>query len=162
MIRWWITGLVLHRHDYGWLIPFLLWLAITLRIVTLYVPTRFILTGINFVWSNAVQKPVRTIPENLRLPLAAAGTIAIFIVGSMASPTAPGNNRGDRAISLFGLLVFIGGFYITSRDRKNIQWQTVIVGMLAQYILALFVLRTKAGVSHHQSHPHVHILLKMI
>jgi nucleoside permease NupC len=27
-------------------------------------------------------------------------------------------------------------------------WHTVIVGMLAQFILALFVLRTQVGVSH--------------
>lgn len=138
---------MLHRHDLGWLIPFLLWLAITLRIITLYVPTRFILTGINFVWTNAVQKPAHIIPEHLRMWAAAAGTIAVFIIGTFASGETPGNTRGDRAVSLFGLVVFLAGFYITSRDRKMIQWQTVIVGMLAQFILALFVLRTKAGVS---------------
>lgn len=85
------------------------------------------------------------IPEKFRLWIGAAGTVAVIIVGTFASETSPGNTRSNRAISLFGLVVFIFGFYITSHDRKRINWHTVIVGMLAQFILALFVLRTKAG-----------------
>jgi CNT family concentrative nucleoside transporter len=105
------------------------------------------MTAISFVWTKAVQKPVEFIPAKFRMPLAGAGTVAVFLVGSFASDETPGNSRADRAISLFGLVVFIFAFWATSRNRKMIQWQTVIVGMLAQYILALFVLRTKAGVS---------------
>jgi CNT family concentrative nucleoside transporter len=46
---------------------------------------------------------------------------------------------------LFGLAVFIFLFWATSRNRKKIVWHTVIVGMLTQFIIALFVLRTRAG-----------------
>jgi CNT family concentrative nucleoside transporter len=92
-------------------------------------------------------QPVQMIPEKFRLPLGAAGTIAVFLVGTFIPEESADNTRANRAVSLFGLLVFIGAFYATSRDRKAIQWQTVIVGMLAQFLLALFVLRTQAGVS---------------
>jgi len=96
---------------------------------------------------NAIYKPSKIIPESFRLPLGAAGTIAVILIGTFASEETHDNTRENRAISLFGLVVFIFGFYITSNNRKAIQWQTVIVGMLAQFLLALFVLRSKAGVS---------------
>ena len=40
MTGWWIAGLVLHRKDLGWLIPFLVWLGLTIRLVTLHVSTK--------------------------------------------------------------------------------------------------------------------------
>jgi CNT family concentrative nucleoside transporter len=145
--RWWIAGLILHRHDLGWLIPFLVWLFLTIRLVTLHVSTRFVTAPIKWVWMTAVYHPTHMIPEKSRLPLGAAGTVAVILVGTFASEESADNTRANRAVSLFGLVVFIFGFWITSKHRKAIVWQTVIVGMLAQFILALFVLRTKAGVS---------------
>ncbi|KAF4631593.1 hypothetical protein G7Y89_g6530 [Cudoniella acicularis] len=145
MTGWWIAGLVLHRYDIGWLKPFLLWLAITIRLVTFHVSTKYVTNPIAFIWVTAVKKPAEVIPEKLRLPLGAAGTVAVIIVGTFASEESADNTRANRAVSLFGLLVFIGSFYITSRNRKLVNWQAVIVGMLAQFILALFVLRTEAG-----------------
>jgi CNT family concentrative nucleoside transporter len=143
--RWWIAGLVLHRYDLGWLIPFLLWLGLTIRLVTLHISTKYITKSIAFVWMHAIKKPIGMILEKLRLPLGAARTIAVIVAGTFGSPDSGDNTRANRAVSLFGLLVFIGTFYATSRDRKNINWQMVIVGLLAQFLLALFVLRTKAG-----------------
>ena len=35
---WWIAGLILRRYDLGWLILFLLYLVITLRIIFLHIP----------------------------------------------------------------------------------------------------------------------------
>ncbi|KAI9763414.1 MAG: hypothetical protein M1840_000545 [Geoglossum simile] len=145
MTGWWIAGLVLHRHDLGWLIPFLVWLGLTVRLVTLHVSTKPITQAATFVWRYSITKPVGIIPEKFRLPLGAAGTIAVVVVGTFASPDSADNTRADRAVSLFGLAVFVGAFYATSRDRKKINWYTVVVGILAQFLLGLFVLRTKAG-----------------
>jgi CNT family concentrative nucleoside transporter len=150
MTGWWIAALNLHRHDIGgptesWLIPTLLWLALTLRLVTLYVSTKYVTKPIAWVWMKAIYGPCHMIPQKLRLPLGAAGTVAVFVVGTFASEETADNTRANRAVSLAGLILFIFGFYATSNNRKAIQWQTVIVGMLAQYILALFVLRTQAG-----------------
>jgi len=79
------------------------------------------------------------------MPLAALLVIAVIIVGAFASEERADNTRANRAVSLFGLAVFIFVFWATSRNRKAIRWQTVIVGMLIQFVVALFVLRTKAG-----------------
>jgi CNT family concentrative nucleoside transporter len=144
---------VLHRYDLGWLIPFLLWLGLTVRLVTLHVSTTSVTQAATFIWLHAVSKPVGMIPEKFRLPLGGAGTIAVIVVGTFVSPDSADNTRTNRAVSLFGLLILVGAFYATSRDRKKINWHTVVVGILAQFLLALFVLRTKAGVSSRKQQP---------
>lgn len=145
--RWWIAGLILHRDDLGWLIPFLLWLFIMIRLVTLFVSTKYVTKPIAFVFTKAVYGPIQMIPNKLKMPLAGLGTIIVMILGTFVPGETADNTRANRAVSFFGLLVFITVFWATSRNRSRIQWQTVIFGMLMQFILALFVLKTKAGVS---------------
>ena len=143
---WWIVGLIYHRSDnLGWLKPFLLYLAITIRLITFHVPVTYVTTPMAFVWRNTCVRVYDMIPKKLHQPLAAAGTLAVMIVGSFASKESGDNNRANRAVSLFGLIVMIAVLYATSRNRSKIQWHTVIGGMLTQYIIALFVLRTGAG-----------------
>jgi CNT family concentrative nucleoside transporter len=122
---WWIAGLVLHRNDKNWIIPFLLWLAITLRIITFHVPITLVTKPMHFIWNNTAVRIQHLIPEKLRVPAGAALVIAVIIVGAMASPEAADNTRANRAISLFGLVVFIFSLWATSRDRKRIVWHTV-------------------------------------
>ncbi|KAL4913790.1 Na+ dependent nucleoside transporter C-terminus-domain-containing protein [Aspergillus aurantiobrunneus] len=144
-VVWWIAGLILHRYDLGWLIPFLLYLAITLRLIFLYVPISIFTRPIHYVWKSTASRFVALIPEHLRIPGGAVVTIAVILVGSFASAEAPGNSRADRAVSLFGLVVCIFCLWLSSRNRRKINWHTVVMGMLMQFIIALFVLRTKAG-----------------
>ena len=92
---------------------------------------------VKFLWVNIVARAVSFIPERLRLPLAALGTVAVILLGTFIEEEHEDNTRANRAISFFGLLVFLSGFYITSRARKKIIWHTVIVGMLAQFILEI-------------------------
>lgn len=144
-LSWWIAGLILHRYDLGWLIPFLLYLAITLRIIFFYIPITIVTKPMYFLWRNTAGPCVRVIPEKLRLPAGAAVSLAVILVGSFASRATVQNSRADRAVSLFGLFVFLFALWVSSRNRKKVVWHTVIVGMLVQFIIALFVLRTQAG-----------------
>lgn len=116
-----------------------------IRLITLHVPITLVTKPMHWVWSQTGVRVANLVPEKLRIPSAAALTIAVIIVGSFASAESEDNTRANRAVSLFGLGVFIFGFWLTSRDRSKIVWHTVIVGMLMQFIVALFVLRTKAG-----------------
>jgi hypothetical protein len=43
-----------------------------------------------------------------------------MLVGTFVGQETADNTRANRAISFFGLAVFIGAFYATSRDRKVI------------------------------------------
>ncbi|CEO59808.1 Putative H /nucleoside cotransporter [Penicillium brasilianum] len=142
---WWITGLVLHRHDLGWLIPFLLYLAITLRLIFFYIPITIITRPMYFIWNKTATPIVNAIPEKFRTLLGAVVCVGVILIGSFASPESADNTRANRAVSLFGLVVFIFVLWLTSRNRKKIVWHTVIVGMLVQFIIALFVLRSTAG-----------------
>lgn len=67
------------------------------------------------------------------------------MVGAFVSEETADNTRANRAVSIFGLAVILFAFWATSRHRRAVNWRTVIVGMLAQYIIGLFVLRTQTG-----------------
>ncbi|KAB5527927.1 Na+ dependent nucleoside transporter C-terminus-domain-containing protein [Coniochaeta sp. 2T2.1] len=143
---WWIHGLIRHRSDhFGWLKPFLLYLAITIRFITFYVPVRYVMDPAKVVWRHTVFRGYSMIPSKLRQPLAAIGTLGVFLLGSMVPEETGDNTRANRAISIFGLLVMIFILTVTSRDWRKIPWHTVIGGMLTQFVIAVFVLRTKAG-----------------
>lgn len=143
--RWWIASLILHRHDKNWIIPFLFYLAITLRLIFFHVPISIIMKPVRWLWGNTAVRFASLFPEKLRMPAFALLTIGVILVGTFASPTSQDNSLGNRGISLLGLVVFIFILYATSRNRKLIKWHTVIMGMLMQFIIALFVLRTGAG-----------------
>ncbi|KAJ6264357.1 hypothetical protein Dda_0502 [Drechslerella dactyloides] len=142
---WFVAGIILHRKQEGWLIPFLFYLCITIRIVTLHVPISVVTKPMHWIWENTGVRFVNLIPERFRLWCGAALTVAVIVIGSFASPESAGNTRANRAISLLGLVLLILGLWGTSKNRKAVPWHTVIMGMLLQFIVALFVLRTKAG-----------------
>jgi CNT family concentrative nucleoside transporter len=143
---WWIVGLIKHRTDnLGWLKPFLLYLAITLRLIFFHIPISVVMKPAAFIWNNTIVRIYDVIPKKLHQPLAAAGTVVVMILGTFISKESQDNTRANRAVSLFGLIVMIALLYVTSRNRSRIQWHTVIGGMLTQFIIALFVLRTGAG-----------------
>ena len=142
--RWWIVGLVLHR-DLGWVVPFLLYLAVSLWILFQYAPISIVSRPMKLVWYRTIVFGVERIPTRLRIPLAAIGTLAVVLVGTFVSAESPSNTRIDRTVSFFGIAIFLSFMWATSRDHKRIAWRTVIVGVLMQFIVALFVLRTGVG-----------------
>jgi CNT family concentrative nucleoside transporter len=142
---WYVAGVVLHHDDKNWVIPMLLYIAITVRIVTLYIPITVVTKPMRWTWKNTGSRINQAIPEKFRLPIGAAVSISVILVGTFVSAESQDNTRENRAISLFGMLVLIFSLYITSKNRKAINWHTVISGYLIQYIVALFVLRTGVG-----------------
>lgn len=142
---WWIASLVLHHHDKNWVVPFLLWLAIMLRLVTFYVPVRYVTGPIKTVWTHTAVRVYDMIPPKLRTPAGAAVTVATILVGSFVTEESADNSRENRAVSCFGMAMIIFVFWLTSRHRSHVNWRTVIGGMLTQYIISLFVLRTGVG-----------------
>lgn len=143
---WWVSIVAQDKHRHKWLIPTLLWIFIMARLITFHVPSKYLVIWANWVWQRTISKLVSLIPQKLRYPAAAIGTIAVILIGTFVSPEIPGGSpRSDRAISFFGCVVAIFGLWATSNNRSKINWRPVISGMLIQFIIALFVLRTKAG-----------------
>ena len=129
----------------NWVVPFLLWLAIAIRYITFYVPANYVLIPLAFIWDNTAVRIVNAVPEKLRTLGGAAIVVIVYLIGTFVTPESAQNTRSSRAISLVGLCILITGLWATSNNRKVIKWHTVIVGMLMQFIIALFVLRTGVG-----------------
>ncbi|OAA63094.1 sodium/nucleoside cotransporter [Cordyceps fumosorosea ARSEF 2679] len=144
---WWIASLILHRNDKNWIIPFLVWLCVTLRIVFWHVPSRYVSNAIRGGWKHSAVVVYNRIPAKLRTPAGAFVTVSAMLVGSFVTEESVNNTRANRAISLLGMAIILFCFWLTSNNRRKVNWRTVIGGMLAQYIIGLFVLRTGAGYS---------------
>lgn len=142
---WWIASLILHSKDKNWVVPFLVWLAISLRVFFYFVPSKYLSNALRTVWRHTATPIVNMIPSKFRNYAGAALTIVVILIGSFVTKESADNTRANRAVSLFGMAVILFVFWLTSRHRSRINWQTVIVGMLSQYIIALFVLRTRVG-----------------
>ena len=100
-----------------------------------------------WVWKNIAVSSANRIPQQLKIPMATILVGAVILIGTFASPQSADNNYKNRGISLAGLVIFYAILYISSAKRGMIVWQTVLVGVLCQYLLALFVLRTQVGYS---------------
>ena len=87
----------------------------------------------------------KLVPEQHRTLTGAAVVIVALILGVFVPGETTYNKRSDRAVSVFGYLVFLSGLYLTSRHRKHINWKPVIIGILVQFIMGFFVLRTGLG-----------------
>lgn len=143
---WWISIIAQKKQRHKWLIPTILYGMIITRMITLYIPfTRWILTGLKKVWFAVLTVRNKVIPEKFRLLGGALLTVAVMMLGSMVPAETKDLRRVDRFISFIGICVAIGGLYLTLTNREKVRWITVINGILMQYIIALFVLRTKAG-----------------
>ena len=142
---WWIAGLLLHGiHDplssnTGWLKPFLFWLGITLRMFFFHVSITVVMKPTHWLWEQTAVRIAELLPGRLKIPLAALLTVSVFLIGGFASPESEDNTRDNRAVSLFGLAVFISVLYATSRNRKAVNWHTVIVGMLVCTVWSTFL-----------------------
>ncbi|KAL2022176.1 hypothetical protein VTK56DRAFT_6005 [Thermocarpiscus australiensis] len=144
---WWIYGLVFYRHTEGkgWLIPTLIYIALLLRLFFNIVPSSLVLRPARFLWTRSVVVVYDAVPAKLHKPIAAVVTVAVFLIGSLVPEETGENTRANRGISIFGFIVMLAVLTVTSRDWRIIPWHTVIGGMLTQFVIAVFVLRTQAG-----------------
>lgn len=85
------------------------------------------------------------IPEKYRTFAGAVFVLSTIALATYIPKETSYSSRVDRSISLFGYLVFLLGLWGSSRKRSAIKWRPVIVGILSQFVLATFVLRTRIG-----------------
>ncbi|CUM66429.1 uncharacterized protein PRCAT00004093001 [Priceomyces carsonii] len=145
---WWLSIVIQEKHRHQWLIPTILWMMIMVRLITWNCNiVHFLFSYCQRIWYFATdfiyEKVLMT--RTMRLMTGATGTVAIILIGTFVPSETSYSKREDRAVSFFGCVVALFGLYVTSNNRTKIQWNTVIGGMLMQFIIALFVLRTKCG-----------------
>lgn len=145
---WWISILAQDKHRHDWLIPTVLYAMLMVRLISWH--WRILHTALHVVqrgW-NAVCDVIytRIFPQRYQRLLAGGTvTVAVILVGTFVTEESEYSMRKDRAISFFGLVVAVTGLWATSRNRSKVNWNAAIGGVLMQFIISLFVLRTKAG-----------------
>lgn len=145
---WWLSIIIQKKHRHKWLIPTVLWGMLMVRLISwhcriLYVLFHYAAKVWNFFTNIVYEKVLTTRPR--RLMVGATITVGVILLGTFVPAEIEFSKREDRAISFCGLVVAVLGLWATSRNRSKIQWNAVIGGILMQYIIGLFVLRTKAG-----------------
>ncbi|ODV76614.1 uncharacterized protein CANTADRAFT_57965 [Suhomyces tanzawaensis NRRL Y-17324] len=144
---WWLSILIQDRTRPKWLIPTVFYWMLMIRLITLH--TRilpWVFSKCQYVWYFVTERLYKLMPQRYqRLLVGATVTVAVMLVGGFVPTETEFSKRQDRAVSFFGIVVAIAGLYLTSNNRSKINWNTVIGGMLMQFIVALFVLRTSAG-----------------
>ncbi|KAK6457983.1 concentrative Na+-nucleoside cotransporte [Scheffersomyces xylosifermentans] len=145
---WWLSIIIQKKHRHQWLIPTVFWGMLMVRLISWHCKILpWALGKVQIVWdyfTNIIYTKIFP-KRSQRLIAGTVVTLAAILLGTFIPTETEYSKRPDRAISFFGCLVAIFGLFITSRNPRKIQWHTVIGGMLMQFIVALFVLRTKAG-----------------
>ncbi|KAK6204811.1 concentrative Na+-nucleoside cotransporte [Scheffersomyces amazonensis] len=145
---WWLSIIIQKKHRHQWLIPTVFWGMLMVRLITWHCRILpWLLSYVKKIWDYVTDIIYEKIlPKRYQRLLAGATiTIAVVLLGTFVPSETPYSMRQDRAVSFFGCLVAMFALYATSNNRNKIQWNTVIGGMLMQFIIALFVLRTKCG-----------------
>lgn len=80
-------------------------------------------------------------------------TVAVIMIATWASPYTPDNTAQDRGLSMAGYFVTLAALWASSRHRAEILWRTIFVGLIMQFILGIFVMKSPAGVGFPQVSP---------
>jgi len=142
-LAFFVCTIILNR-DYWIPVTVIVWFFILL-IAFQYIPTTIFTRPIESNWANFVEKPWFNLHYYVRLAIGWVALLGLVFGSAFGFPLEPNTTYGQRAQSVFGLVCFQLILYLTSRNRKAIQWQTIIVGLGFQQILAMFVLRSGAG-----------------
>lgn len=136
---------MLHRKDMNWVVPMLLWIAVMERLITFHVYSGRIISRICFVWDEISRKVLSIIPGHRHHIIGGIFFALIVIIGAMVSPEFEDNTRINRVVSLAGYFLCMGMLWATSRNKRMINWHAVTVGILMQFLVGLFALRTSTG-----------------
>lgn len=142
---WWISILAQPSHRPHWLIPTCVWGLIMLRLIFWYVDSSICVTIASKIWNPLVLIVHKIVPEKFR-PLAAFTVLmAVHLLATFVDKPHDNSARLDRFISFLGYWLCIACFYVSSNNRRKIDWKAVFGGILGQFALGLFILRTAAG-----------------
>ncbi|KNZ57133.1 hypothetical protein VP01_2232g1 [Puccinia sorghi] len=146
VLGWWISGLVLTKTRHKWIITtFWTWLILVIIFFRL-VPTKYLARPIGNTYMTFIGDPImKSTNQRVRLTIGWLILLALWIASTFGIKIGQGNNYTDRVRSLVGVIIFQLGFWASSNNKSLIRWRTVIVGLILQQLLALVVLKSKAG-----------------
>ncbi|RKP37178.1 Na+ dependent nucleoside transporter C-terminus-domain-containing protein, partial [Dimargaris cristalligena] len=143
LTAYYIAALVLNTHEY--LIISFLYVFISGKILFYHVPLRWVSEPLGWAIRRGIQEPVLRIPTRVRHILGVAIPLACYLIAVFVPPPSAYGTRLQRAQSCGGMVLIIGALVLTSKNRSHINWRTVLVGLFAQFLIALFTLKTSVG-----------------
>ncbi|KAG7191433.1 uncharacterized protein KQ657_003480 [Scheffersomyces spartinae] len=145
---WWLAIVIQDKQRHKWLIPTVIYGMIMVRLITwhwkiLPVIMRYVFA----IWSKATDIVKNKLLKSDLLKISAGVVVVVgaIALGVFIPSETSYSKRKDRVVSFAGLFFFIFLMFLSSKHKSKIQWRTILVAVLLQYIIALFVLRTKAG-----------------
>ncbi|KAJ3133666.1 hypothetical protein HK100_004250 [Physocladia obscura] len=132
----------------GYEFAIFVYVLITLRFLAQHVSmSQLIYKPLGVVFDAVFGWIPKVIPEKFRMWVLAAIYVAVAVLFACLSPATDLGTIPQRLQSLAGIVVMTLVLYTFSRNKKAINWRTVVVGFICQFIIALFVLRTQVGVN---------------
>jgi CNT family concentrative nucleoside transporter len=116
-----------------------------IRLVTFHVYSGWLMSPISLLWDKISDRIMEIIPRRFQHIMSGVLVGIIIVAGAMTSQEFEDNTRVNRIVSLAGYALCIALLWATSRNRRMVNWRTVIVGILLQFAIGIFVLRTSAG-----------------
>lgn len=152
ILGWWIPAIIndTPRVRHRWIPSTVIsWFFILLILLhkSRYIPQRPIKRVLSSTWNTVLGKPWSMMPYRAKLASGWFSLVVLVFGTTYGLPTTPTSDYGSRTISLVGLLLIYGGMFACSRNHRAVQARTTILGIGFQFIVALFVFRTGAGLS---------------
>lgn len=123
----------------------MLYAFVTLKLMFEHVSTSIITHPLGLVWNTVVSNPMSRVPEKVKNIIGVFIVAACIITAAVAQPDSNVSTRLQRLMSVGGLCAFLIVLYVTSNNRKAINWRIVTVGIFLQFLLGIFVLKTPVG-----------------
>ncbi|KAJ3094473.1 hypothetical protein HDU96_001661, partial [Phlyctochytrium bullatum] len=144
MIAFIIKGQGKTGYEFG----ILIYAVISVRLLAKHVsPSHYIYAPLGKVYNSSIGAGLGKVSDNLKTIILGVAFIIAIILTAVASPTTNVGTIPQRLQSIAGLFVMLLVLYATSTNRRAIPWKTVVVGLILQFLLALFIMRTQIGVN---------------
>lgn len=139
---------ILSSEKSGFAVVVLIYVFISLRLLAKHVCiSKLVYNPIGNAFDATIGKVSGQLSPFMINSIIGGSLITVMLVLMFTTPVTASGNIPERIQSFVGLFVLIGILYATSNDRSSIKWYTVVVGLLLQYLIALFVLKTTLGVN---------------
>lgn len=145
---WWLSILIQKKHRHKWLIPTVLYWMLMIRLITWHCKILSVLMQyVSGIWNKSVDILENKILKTQVTKIAAGVVVVVgaIALGVFIPSETSYSKRKDRVVSFVGLFFYVFLMFLSSKHKSKVQWRTIIVAVLLQYIIALFVLRTEAG-----------------
>lgn len=137
---------ILGQGKTGYTAALLVYVFLSLRLLARHVSmSQAVYRPVGVAYDRTVGAGLQMIPGSIFPALLFLITLLGLITSALVFPLTDGGSYLSRFQSLAGVIVLLTIMYATSSNRRAIPWNTVAAGLLLQFLIALFVLRTKLG-----------------